>query len=110
MGKLVVNRPRQESPTEMKVSKTLREDQNTLKNKQPRREVLEERQTEIESPGDKINFKGFEQSQNNIITAEATPIRQKTQTIAKSVTIVDHDRVNTNMEATNDNYITNRRK
>ena len=30
MGKLVVNRPSQESPTEMKVSKTLREDQNTL--------------------------------------------------------------------------------
>lgn len=96
-----MNRPSQESPTEMKVSKTLREDQNTLKNKQPRREVLEERQTEIESPGDKINFKGFEQSQNNILTAEAT---SNVQTIAKSVTIVDHDRVNTNMEATNDNY------
>ena len=102
-----MNRPSQESPTEMKVSKTLREDQNTLKNKQPRREVLEERQTEIESPGDNINFKGFEQSQNNILTAEAT---SNVQTIAKSVTIVDHDRVNTNMEATNDNHITNRRK
>ena len=104
--------PSQENPTEMKVSKTLLEDQNTVINKQPQREicVLEERQTEIGSSEDKVNFKGFEQSKNNILTAEATSIRQKTQTIAKSVTIVDHDRVNTSMEATNDNYITNRRK
>ncbi|XP_022793711.1 uncharacterized protein LOC111332607 [Stylophora pistillata] len=105
-----------ECPIEMTAFNSLRADRKAPPSNQMEGEnfVLEEKHNESRSSEGEIHFNGSKKNQNRLFTTVAASMRQTTQEMTHEmtgnpVTIVDHDRINTDTNAQSDIIIINRK-